>query len=106
MGLEIIGFAKSNLEALWVAPNEYEEELACAVDLLARSGIRVSIYNHPLCLVPERVRRFAISSISDWKNDYPESCSSCLLIKECGGFFSWNLQIVQIVMPYHDKMVA
>jgi His-Xaa-Ser system radical SAM maturase HxsC len=91
MGLEITGFAKSNLDTLWITPNEYEEELASAVELLARSGLRVSIYNHPLCLIPERVRGFSISSISDWKNDYPKACSSCALISECGGLFSWNI---------------
>lgn len=91
MGLEIMGFAKSNFNGLWVDPYDYGNELEEAANTLARYGMRVSIYNHPLCVVPESVRRFAVRSISDWKNDFLEECQSCRSMPECGGFFSSNL---------------
>jgi hypothetical protein len=91
MGLEVMGFAKSNFNGLWVDLYEYGDELEEAANTLARYGIRVSIYNHPLCVVPESVRRFAVRSISDWKNDFLEECQSCKSMPECGGFFSSNL---------------
>ncbi|TSA48413.1 MAG: hypothetical protein D4R50_01185 [Actinomycetales bacterium] len=91
MGLEIMGFAKSNLSALWIDPYDYRDEMEEAVNTLARYGMRVSIYNHPLCVIPESVRRFSVRSISDWKNDFLEECQSCESIQECGGFFSSNL---------------
>lgn len=92
MGMEVTGFAKSNFDALWIDPYEYREQLAEAVEHLHSYGIRTSIYNHPLCLVPEQVRRFAVPSISDWKNDYLEACEACSVRRICGGFFTWNLK--------------
>lgn len=91
MGLEIRGFAKSNLDAIWIDPYDYRNELAKAVDTLARSRMRVSIYNHPLCVIPESARRFAVKSISDWKNDFLDECQNCNSRQACGGFFSSNL---------------
>ncbi|MGZ8934968.1 MAG: His-Xaa-Ser system radical SAM maturase HxsC [Methylobacter sp.] len=91
MGLEIRGFAKSNLDALWVDPYDYQHELAKAVDTLARFRMHVSIYNHPLCVIPESARRFTVKSISDWKNDFLDECQNCNSRQDCGGFFSSNL---------------
>ena len=53
MGLEMTGFTKANLDALWIDPAEYQDELGEAVEILDASRIRVSIYNHQLCLLPE-----------------------------------------------------
>jgi His-Xaa-Ser system radical SAM maturase HxsC len=91
MGLEIMGFAKSNLNALWIDPYDYRDEIEEAVNTLSRYGMRVSIYNTPLCIIPEPIRRFSVNSISDWKNDFLEECGVCKSIQECGGFFSSNL---------------
>jgi len=44
MGLEIMGFAKSNLNALWIDPYDYRDEIEEAVNTLSRYGMRVSIY--------------------------------------------------------------
>jgi His-Xaa-Ser system radical SAM maturase HxsC len=94
MGLELMGFAKSNLEGLWVDPYDYGNELKEAVETLAAAKMRVSIYNTPLCVIPESIRRFSASSISDWKNDYLDECLSCSAQQQCGGFFSSNLKKV------------
>jgi His-Xaa-Ser system radical SAM maturase HxsC len=91
MALEMVGFAKSNRQALWIDPYNYRYELAEAVDTLARYRMHVSLYNHPLCVIPASTRRFAVKSISDWKNDYLDVCASCQVKEQCGGFFSWNL---------------
>ena len=88
MGLELMGFAKSNLEDIWIDPFEYQHELRLATETLARARIRTSIYNHQLCLVPTAIRGFAVKSISDWKNEYMVECEGCELKPECGGFFS------------------
>lgn len=94
MGLELMGFAKSNLEGLWVDPYDYRNELKEAVETLATAKMRVSIYNTPLCVIPESIRHFSASSISDWKNDYLDECLSCSAQQQCGGFFSSNLKKV------------
>jgi His-Xaa-Ser system radical SAM maturase HxsC len=88
MGLEIRGFAKSNLDAIWIDPYDYRAELAEAVRTLARYRMRVSVYSHPLCVLPEDIRRFSVKSISDWKNEYFEECKGCSAVEACGGFFS------------------
>jgi hypothetical protein len=52
MGLEMTGFTKANLEALWIDPIEYQTELREAVEEFRRARIPVMIYNHQL----DRVR--------------------------------------------------
>jgi His-Xaa-Ser system radical SAM maturase HxsC len=94
MGLEIMGFAKSNLEGLWIDPYDYHDELREAVEILANAKMRVSIYNTPLCVIPESIRRYSTCSISDWKNDYLDACIECSAKQQCGGFFSSNLEKV------------
>ncbi|MGA0599190.1 His-Xaa-Ser system radical SAM maturase HxsC [Caulobacter sp. KR2-114] len=88
MGLENTGFAIANDAQLWIDPLDYQDELAEAVDILDAARVRVSIYNLPLCLLPEPARRFAVRSISDWKNAYPETCGPCTAKDRCAGFFS------------------
>jgi His-Xaa-Ser system radical SAM maturase HxsC len=94
MGLEMVGFAKSNLDAIWIDPYDYQEEIVQAVDILTRYQICFSIYNHPLCTLPESVRRFSVKSISDWKNDFFDECQTCNAKHECCGFFSSNLALL------------
>jgi His-Xaa-Ser system radical SAM maturase HxsC len=88
MGLEITGFTRGNLGTLWVDPYDYKDTLEEAVDILSAYGVPVWVYNHPLCVVTDRVRPFCIRSISDWKNEYLPACDGCALRAECGGFFS------------------
>ena len=88
MGLELVGFAKTNLDALWIDPLDYQEGLTQAVEILDRTGMNVSIYNHQLCVLDPRIHRFAKKSISDWKNAYAEECGECAKRAECGGFFA------------------
>lgn len=88
MGLELMGFARANLEALWIDPIEYQCELAEATRVLARAGLAVSIFNHQLCTLPPELHPYARSSISDWKREYLAECAACSQRDVCGGFFS------------------
>jgi His-Xaa-Ser system radical SAM maturase HxsC len=87
MGLEITGFTRPNLEKLWIDPFDYQRELHAAVEALVTRGMHVSIYNHPLCLLPRPLWKFARKSISDWKNVFFDECQTCAVREECGGFF-------------------
>jgi His-Xaa-Ser system radical SAM maturase HxsC len=91
MGLEITGFTRPNLQKLWVDPHEYQSKLRNAVEYLSIRGMRVSIYNHPLCVLPRELWTFARKSISDWKNLYLEVCSICGVRNICGGLFQSSL---------------
>ena len=88
MGLEPIGFAKANLDAIWIDPLDYADQLRDAALQLDRAGLRTSIYNHQLCVLPSELHRFARASISDWKNMYVEECDACSSRPACGGFFA------------------
>jgi His-Xaa-Ser system radical SAM maturase HxsC len=88
MGLEITGFTRANLDALWIDPTEYRNELREAVEILDSYGMHVSIYNHQLCLLDRQLWPFTVKSISDWKNEYFEECGKCAVRRECGGFFA------------------
>lgn len=88
MGLEMIGFTRANLEALWIDPADYRDVLSEAVGILAAYRMNVSVYNHQLCLVNDDVLPYYRKSISDWKNEYVPECDGCARKSECGGFFS------------------
>lgn len=87
MGLEGIGFARKNIDQLWISPLSYVTELTTAVRQLRRQGLDVSIYNHPLCLIPQELRKFSIKSISSWKIRFIPACEKCVERASCGGLF-------------------
>ncbi len=87
MGLEPIGFARTNYETIWIDPVDCMDGLREAAFFLANRGMTVSLYNFPLCTVPVELRPFSRQSISDWKNTYLSECGGCGLRAECGGFF-------------------
>lgn len=92
MGLEPTGYARPNLASLAVEPAAYEHKLRDAVDLLAGAGLRVSIYNLPLCALDQTLWPFARKSISDWKNEYVDACAPCAVRADCCGFFASALR--------------
>jgi His-Xaa-Ser system radical SAM maturase HxsC len=91
MGMEQMGFAKTNIKDLWVDPYDYQDELFRACNILTRFRIHTSIYNQQLCVLDRRLWHLARKSISDWKNEYLPSCASCVQLGNCGGFFSSTL---------------
>jgi His-Xaa-Ser system radical SAM maturase HxsC len=88
MGLEMMGFTKTNLDALWIDPVDYQPQLCAAVTELSQSRIKVMIYNHQLCILARQIWPFARKSISDWKNIYMDECHECSVRENCGGFFA------------------
>lgn len=95
MGLELTGFAKVNLNDLWIDPYHYQQQLGDAVDILRKARVPVLVFNHQLCVVSESVRPFCVASISDWKNDYLAVCAECGAKGECGGFFSTGISLAK-----------
>lgn len=88
MGLELMGFARSNLDSLWIDPVNYQDQLESCVQILDDAGIKVHVYNHQLCILRLALHRFARKSISDWKNIYLSECENCDLKADCGGLFA------------------
>jgi len=94
MGLEIMGFTRANLQSLWIEPADYQSELCRAIEVLDACGIRVSVYNLPLCLLDKSIWPFAVQSISDWKNEFLPECDACDVREKCAGFF-WSAKFKQ-----------
>jgi len=88
MALEVTGFARANLDQIWIDPFDYRDELKQAALWLEASGLRVSVYNHQLCTVDRSIWHLARKSISDWKNEYLPECTGCAAQERCGGFFA------------------
>jgi len=88
MGLELVGFARTNIDSLWVEPHAYGDVLRDAISELTSRGVKPLIFNHPLCLLPQELWPYAVKSISDWKNVYVEECNECAIRDGCGGLFA------------------
>jgi His-Xaa-Ser system radical SAM maturase HxsC len=99
MGLELFGFTLQNLNEVWIDPIDYTAELERATKTLALSGMRVVIFNHQLCTIPQALWPFAVKSISDWKNVYLAACEGCDVREQCGGFF-------QSATKRHSRAIA
>jgi len=101
MGLELMGFARANIDAIWIDPVDYQDELVEACDILGVGRVRPVIFNHQLCVLSPRIRHLAVKSISDWKNDYMPECEGCVeKHRACGGFFaSASIRHSQHIVP-------
>ena len=88
MGLEIMGFARANLEEIWIDPVDYQSELKTAVSELDAAGVPVLLFNQQNCLTDRSLWPFLVQSISDWKNEYHPECLKCSVRQTCGGFFA------------------
>ena len=101
MGMEMTGYTRANIEALWIDPAEYQSELAEAAGVLEATRIRTSIFNHQLCLLPKELWPLSRQSISDWKNIYMPECETCSVKADCGGFFaSATLRYSAFIRPF------
>lgn len=88
MGMEYRGLILKHYSLLGVDATDYGQELTTAVYELKGWGINTSIYNIPLCLLPEDIRESACRSISDWKETYIPQCKTCSVKEKCCGLFS------------------
>jgi His-Xaa-Ser system radical SAM maturase HxsC len=106
MGLEMTGFTLANLDKLWIDPIEYKDKLSDAVCTLRNYGIRVSVYNHPLCLLNPDIGGAYRKSISDWKNEFASECDPCTRKADCGGFFSSGIRngYSKSLMPFLQSL--
>lgn len=106
MGLELTGFARANLERIWVDPIDYQDQLVEAVAILDRAGLKTSIYNSQLCVLDPSLHSSARRSISDWKQEYMPECSGCEAKAQCGGFFATaRLRYSRAISPIVEQAI-
>ncbi|WP_354690173.1 His-Xaa-Ser system radical SAM maturase HxsC [Phytobacter sp. RSE-02] len=88
MGLESTGWARKNWEHISI-DNYKDTEIFNSADRISQlSGVPLTFFNYPLCQLPKNLWSFAVQSISDWKNYYPEECYECTMKTSCAGYFS------------------
>lgn len=103
MGLEAMGFGKSNFQSLWISPEELIPKVDEAIATLHRAKIHTMVYNLPLCVLGELSQTHAVRSISDWKNEYLDECFKCSRKSECCGFFfSTKHHYKNIIKPFNN----
>ena len=90
MQMETIGLADSNIKELWIDPYDYNAYLETAVLALRDRGMVPYIYNSQLCILPPKIHKFAVQSISDWKDVFLKECEECVLRTSCAGLFASN----------------
>ena len=88
MGMEDTGYATKNANHIWIEPIDYIPQLCKAIRCLSDWDLPASIFNIPLCLLPEEYHPYAAKSISDWKTKYLDLCEECLLKEKCCGLFA------------------
>ncbi|MBS4004966.1 His-Xaa-Ser system radical SAM maturase HxsC [Bradyrhizobium sp. G127] len=87
MGMEPMGLARTNAPRLRYDPERLGPTILAGTSRLHQAGLRVSLYNIPLCMLDPVLRPFAKKSISDWKNEFAAACEDCALKDDCCGFF-------------------
>lgn len=71
-----------------IDPMDYQSNLSEAVRTLAATGMSVSVYNLPLCVLERTIWPYAVQSILDWKNGFVEECKKCAEKSNCSGSFT------------------
>ena len=100
MGLEITGYAKENLNHIWIDPTLYIPQLREATQILHQRDLDVSIFNLPLSLLPPELHPFAKDSISPWKKAFLPECQLCRLQPHCPGLFATSTLQSAAIQPF------
>jgi His-Xaa-Ser system radical SAM maturase HxsC len=96
MSMEVTGYAIKNWGEIGIEPEHYALQLEEAVLNLTTWGMNVSIFNLPLCCLPENLHEFARKSISDWKVKFLPECENCMAKKDCCGLFATSKNTLRI----------
>ena len=100
MGMEHVGNAVRNENNIWTEPEDYISYLTQAIKIMYQWNMDVSIYNIPLCLLPDDIHEFAKQSVSDWKTKFLDICNQCVLKSKCCGLFATSKNIYKGLRNY------
>jgi len=87
MGLEMLGNAVKNMDAVWLPYKDLIDKAVPAIKLLVRNGVDTQLYNFPLCTVPKAYWGICAKSISGYKVRFSDECAGCAVQPICGGVF-------------------
>ena len=101
MALEVLGNCLKNKNEVWIDFEEISEDLLKASTILIKNGIKVQLYNFPLCKIDSKLVSLSSNSITDYKVRYKKECENCKAKSECGGFFFSTVNLNDIkVNPF------
>ena len=104
MGMEMMGNAVKNIDAVWIP---YADAVAACEPVLEKlivAGIDAMLFNYPLCLLHKKYWFLAKQSISPYKVRFYEQCDNCLVKGTCSGFFQSTKNIKQTdVKPVEEN---
>ena len=63
-----------------------------------------SIFNIPLCLLPEEYHQYAAQSISDWKTKFLDLCEECAMKEKCCGLFATSQSTFKGLKPLYTSI--
>ena len=89
MQMERIGYGRMNWSQEFYDSSEDFGSVGRALSIGNGRGLDTRLFNFPLCTIPFKYQRYAVSSISDWKRKFENFCDGCNLQSSCGGFFEW-----------------
>jgi len=99
MGLEMSGNARKNQEKVWIDFENHNLYLENAILKLMNNGIRVRLYNYPLCYLKKNYWTLSKDSISYWKKKFMPDCNHCRVKAYCSGFFAATIPFIKKVYP-------
>ncbi len=106
MGLELMGNAAKNMDEVWLPYDVMFQKAEKAIRLLIKHGMDVKLYNFPLCAVKKEYWVLCSKSISDYKIEYDDFCSSCQVKEICGGVFDSTKRMAKITgKPIIEELV-
>ena len=88
LGLEVMGNAYHNKDAVWMEFDEIKKWVENAAEYCILKGVEPAIFNYPLCMFDEKYWYCYKKTITGYKVRYFPECDICKVKTECGGFFS------------------
>ncbi len=102
ISLEVRGNCVKNRELVYIDPESSFQHSRSAINHLLRNGIRVELYNFPLCCVDRGYWMICRRSISSYKVRYEKECGTCDVHDKCGGIFESTIKTAKpLVHPVH-----
>lgn len=97
MSIELTGNAAINPLNYWVDDkDEINKYLRETILILIKAGIKVHLYNFPLCYIDYEFHPLSQKSITDYKRKYSIKCECCIKKEFCGGFFSSTYELLKL----------
>lgn len=95
LSIELLGNAAKNYQKFWLEKEEIEISLDKIIPMLVKNGIKVNLYNFPICFLKSKYWKLSRKSITGYKVKYGDECSNCREKINCSGLFFSTYNIIK-----------